>query len=89
MCPHDFLTELSEEDIAFATGDRLRALVMITVISYFGWRASTVVNLRSVDVQLHRGTFCFYSSSFKTRVAGGLPMGVLKLTHMPHLFAAV
>lgn len=63
--------------------------MLVVLMQYFGWRASTVVGLKTIDVVVGAMDIRVYSSSFKTKVVGGLPMGVLKLTHLPCLFAAV
>lgn len=67
----------------------LRAVVMITIMQFFGWRSNTVVELRTQDVRVKGEELLVYSCAFKTIGPGGHPMGTLKLSKLPWLFAAI
>ena len=59
---------------------------MLAVMQYFGWRANTVVSLKTSDVVVIEGEIRLHTSIFKTKGPGGLPCGVLTLTKLPWLF---
>lgn len=50
ICPHDWLHVWSDRDLTLAQGPVLRALCIITLMQFFGWRASTVLRLQRADV---------------------------------------
>ena len=87
ICPHDWIPRVLDVDaLDFC---ELRALSMLTVTQFFGWRAGTVSTLKMKDVRLMNTGLEVQSSHFKTLNSGGLPCGFLSLSKLPMLFTVL
>lgn len=89
IVPHDWLPGLHEVAARGLDPTQLKAVTMIAIMQFFGWRANTVVGLKTSDVSFMDGTFIIRSSVFKTVGPGGYPMGVLKITKLPWIMHLV
>lgn len=84
ICPHDWVPrQLDVDDLDFC---ELRALSMLTITQFFGWRAGTVTTLKLQDIRVVNTSLEVQSSHFKTLNNGGLPCGQLSFSKLPMLF---
>lgn len=87
LCPHDWLpAHLSVGEMSL---ELRRAVCMITLTQYFGWRSSTVVQLEVAKVKIRTSTIEVQSTFFKNVGPTGLPCGVISLSKRPDLMKLV
>lgn len=87
LCPHDWLPKTI--NIMTLRYDDKKAITLITLLQYLGWRAEAVTRLKMIDITTIGNKIRVKASRFKTNVKGGLPECTVSLSKLPKLMLVV